>query len=428
MKTLVFCLLMLGGLHMGAAQAKESTAKATVFVFMDTIYGAVVSRYDLKFNGVELPQIYGYKYFQFEVEPGTYVIDANREGVGGTTLHVKLSGNETSYVYVDPVGFPRPTPVLRLVNEARGQKGVASSSPLPVPVNALAQLSQKGVLVTGQSQSMAMNDLRLNAEVVASPPQRLADIQMQDQPKPKSTERLVVPRPNRKALVIGNDAYQAVPKLLNAGEDARTIANSLAALGYAVTLKTDLTEKEMKATLRTFSGQVLGGDEVLFYFAGHGVQLGMTNYLLPTDIVGDSEAQVRDEAIPLQRVLDDMADRKAKFALAVIDACRDNPFKSTGRSIGGRGLAPTNAATGQMVIFSAGTGQQALDSLGRDDKVKNGVFTRVFIQEMQKPGLSIDRVMKNVRNQVAELARSVGHEQVPAIYDQVLGDFFFTRP
>ena len=80
------------------------------------------------------------------------------------------------------------------------------------------------------------------------------------------------------------------------------------------------------------------------------------------------------------------------------------------------------------MIFSAGTGQQALDSLGRDDKVKNGVFTRVFIQEMQKPGLSIDRVMKNVRNQVAELARSVGHEQVPAIYDQVLGDFFFTRP
>jgi uncharacterized caspase-like protein len=275
---------------------------------------------------------------------------------------------------------------------------------------------------------MAMNDLRLNAEVVASPPQRLADVQIQDQTKFKSPERLVAPRPNRKALVIGNDAYQAVPKLLNAGEDARTIANSLAALGYAVTLKTDLTEKEMKATLRTFSGQVLGGDEVLFYFAGHGVQLVMTNYLLPTDIVGDSEAQVRDEAIPLQRVLDDMADRKAKFTLAMVDACRDNPFKSTGRSIGGRGLAPTNAATGQMVIFSAGTGQQALDSLGRDDKVKNGVFTRVFIQEMQKPGLSIDRVMKNVRNQVAELARSVGHEQVPAIYDQVLGDFFFTRP
>jgi hypothetical protein len=111
----------------------------------------------------------------------------------------------------------------------------------------------------------------------------------------------------------------------------------------------------------------------------------------------------------------------------MIDACRDNPFKTTGRAIGGRGLAPTTAATGQMVIFSAGTGQQALDRLGNSDRNKNGLFTRVFVQEMQKPNVSIDRVVKNVRNQVAELAKSVGHEQVPAIYDQVLGDFYFKK-
>ena len=111
----------------------------------------------------------------------------------------------------------------------------------------------------------------------------------------------------------------------------------------------------------------------------------------------------------------------------MIDACRDNPFKSSGRAIGGRGLAPTTAATGQMVIFSAGTGQQALDKLGNTDKNKNGLFTRVFVQEMQKPNLSVDRVIKNVRNKVAELAKTVGHEQVPAIYDQVLGDFYFKK-
>lgn len=72
---------------------------------------------------------------------------------------------------------------------------------------------------------------------------------------------------------------------------------------------------------------------------GHGVQLGAANYLLPIDIRGDSEEQVRDEAIPLQRVLDDLADRKARFTLAIVDACRNNPFKSSGRSVGGRGLA-----------------------------------------------------------------------------------------
>ena len=232
---------------------------------------------------------------------------------------------------------------------------------------------------------------------------------------------------NRKALVIGNDSYKFVSRLQNAREDARTIASNLNAVGYEVTLKLDLTEKEMKSALRTFSGQVQGGDEVMFYFAGHGVQLGATNYLLPTDIANESEEQVRDDAIQLQGILDQMSDKKAKFTLAMIDDCRDNPFKAVGRAVGGRGLAPTTAATGQMVVFSAGTGQKALDSLGGNDKNKNGVFTRTFVKEMQKSGLSIDRIIKNVRNEVAELAKSVGHEQVPAIYDQVLGDFYFKK-
>lgn len=247
------------------------------------------------------------------------------------------------------------------------------------------------------------------------------------QKQPSSAEKTSPIYANRRALVIGNDTYKSIPKLLAAREDARSLASNLTAVGYQVTLKLDLTEKEMKAALRNFAAQVQGGDEVMFFFAGHGVQLGSTNYLLPTDIVGDSEAQVRDEAIQLQRVLDDMSEKKAKFTLAMIDACRDNPFKTSGRSIGGRGLAPTTAATGQMVIFSAGTGQQALDRLGNSDRNKNGLFTRVFVQEMQKPNVSIDRVVKSVRNQVAELAKSVGHEQVPAIYDQVLGDFYFKK-
>jgi uncharacterized caspase-like protein len=157
------------------------------------------------------------------------------------------------------------------------------------------------------------------------------------------------------------------------------------------------------------------------------VQFGGTNFLLPVDIAGESEDQVRDEAIPLQRLLDDMAERKARFTLALLDACRDNPFKTAGRSLGGRGLAPTNAATGQMVIFSAGAGQQALDRLGPGDKDPNGLFTRVFLREMRKPGISVDRVVRNVRTEVVGLARSVGHDQVPAIYDQVVGEFFFIR-
>jgi hypothetical protein len=138
---------------------------------------------------------------------------------------------------------------------------------------------------------------------------------------------------------------------------------------------------------------------------------------------------MKDEGISLQRILDDMSEKKAKFTLAMIDACRDNPFKTNGRAIGGngRGLAPTTAATGQMVVFSAGTGQQALDKLGPNDKDKNGLFTRIFVREMQKPGVSVDRVVRSVRGEVVNMAKSVGHEQVPAIYDQVVGEFYFRK-
>lgn len=233
---------------------------------------------------------------------------------------------------------------------------------------------------------------------------------------------------NRKALVIGNDDYQHVNKLANAVADAKAIGQSLEGLGYQVTLQLNLDEKHMKKSLRSFRESIQGGDEVLFYYAGHGTQIGASNYLLPIDIQGESENQVKDEAIQLQRILDDMSEQKAKFTLVVVDACRDNPFKVAGRSIGGRGLVPTSAATGQMVIFSAGSGQQALDNLGPNDKNPNGVFTRTFLKEILKPGVTVDRVLRNVRTQVIALAKSVGHEQTPALYDQADGDFYLSLP
>ena len=243
--------------------------------------------------------------------------------------------------------------------------------------------------------------------------------------KPKQAPQIFA---NRKALVIGNDAYKKVTPLLNAAEDAKVVAESLTTLGFKVSLKLDVDRKQFQSEIRAFKNQVKAGDEVAIFYAGHGVQIASTNYLLPVDIAGQNEEEIRDDAISLQRILDDMTEKEAKFTLAMIDACRDNPFKSSGRSvIGTRGLAPTTAATGQMIVFSAGTGQQALDKLGPNDKSKNGLFTRVFVKEMQKAGVSVDRVVRNVRTEVVALAKSVGHNQVPAIYDQVVGEFYFKQ-
>ncbi len=263
--------------------------------------------------------------------------------------------------------------------------------------------------------------------VAAAAPAQLqkAPTQVAQPVKPLATPAPIMA--NRKALVIGNDSYSHVPKLLNARADAVAIGQALSELGYKVTTRQDLSEKEMKSAIRQFRNEVEGGDEVMIFFAGHGVQLGAANYLLPTDIKGESEDQVRDEAIELQRVLDGLSEKRVKLSLVMIDACRDNPFPKAGRAIGGRGLAPTTAATGQMVVFSAGAGQQALDKLGPADKHPNGLFTRTLLTEIRTPGMRVDNVIREVRKKVVEAARSVGHEQVPAIYDQVVGDFYFKR-
>lgn len=234
--------------------------------------------------------------------------------------------------------------------------------------------------------------------------------------------------PKRVALVIGNDQYEKIPRLDNAVADARAIAVALEKVGFSVMLASNTNKEQMLAAVRKFKSRLNSGDEALFYYSGHGVQLGSGNYLLPTDIANSNEAQVRDDALPLQRVLNDLQEQKPRFSLIVIDACRDNPFSTdSGHTIGGRGLATTAPALGQVVIYSAGTGQSALDKLGSADKDPNSIFTRVFLKEMMKPNVPIGQLLQGVRNEVVYLARSIGQEQTPALFDQAAESFYFTH-
>lgn len=345
---------------------------------------------------------------------------------------------ETMAAVPAPAPAPTPTPT------PTPSPAVTAALSAPVAVNLEAQrlqvlADQRAQELTqlrqqlAQAETQRLQDAQRLAEISAAEQKRQSDVlqqqtlalqRSQEFQRPQRTEP-APPTGKRKALVIGNDLYRHVTRLDNARADARAMSQSLKTLGFNVTLALDQTERGLKETLRSFKSTVEGGDEVVVFYAGHGVQIGTTNYLLPVDIAGQNEDQVRDEAIQMQRILDDMQERRTGFLLMIVDACRDNPFKVAGRTLGGRGLAPTSAATGQMVIFSAGTGQQALDKLGADDKEPNGLFTRLFLREMEKPGVSVDRVLRTVRTEVARLARSVGHEQTPALYDQSLGDFFF---
>jgi formylglycine-generating enzyme required for sulfatase activity/uncharacterized caspase-like protein len=232
----------------------------------------------------------------------------------------------------------------------------------------------------------------------------------------------------RLALLIGNDQYKHVSELHNAVADADTMAKAFERAGYQVTVSRNRDLKGFKDDVRAFRQRIQGGDEVVLFYSGHGLQLGGDNFLLPVDVRADSSDQVRDDALALSQVLADLRSTRPAFTLAIIDACRDNPFASAGKAIGGRGLTGVAGANGQMVIYAAGEGQQALDRLGDTDPVRNGLFTRVFVKEMTKPGLPIDQVLKNVRVEVNRMARTVRHEQVPALYDQVLGTFYFYPP
>jgi hypothetical protein len=360
----------------------------------------------------------GHHIFAHLAELGHEVSAVTNSSQGPAPAPLKPSADSVTPTPPSQVAQPVATPQ---VAQPVAPPQVAQASAPPQVALPLAPPPEDDRIQKAQAEAQALR------EEVARQRLMLEQLTQAQKPTPVVNLPLASTVPTRRALVIGNDNYQSVPKLLNAREDAQAMARSLSDMGFQVQLELDLRERNMRAALRQFKSRVEGGDEVIIFFAGHGVQLAGTNYLLPVDITGENEEQIRDESIQLQRILDDMTEKRAKFTLAMLDACRDNPFKGSGRSFGSRGLAPTNAATGQMVIFSAGTGQQALDKLGPNDPEKNGLFTRVFLKEMQKSGISVDRILRNVRTEVVNLAKTVGHDQVPAIYDQVVGEYFLKR-
>lgn len=233
----------------------------------------------------------------------------------------------------------------------------------------------------------------------------------------------------RVALVIGNDNYTVVSKLQKAGNDATAMARELKAAGFTVQLHRDLNYLGMVKAVESFTKGIAGGDEVVVFFAGHGVQIKNGSYLIPTDIEANSESQVEKTAYELLALTDKISEAKPAFSLILVDACRDNPLKSQGRTIGNaRGLSAIEPPKGQIVVYSASRGQQALDRLGENDPNPNGVFTREFIARMKKPGIKIEDLMREVQDSVEALAKTISHEQRPAVYNEARGNFYFFSP
>ncbi len=213
----------------------------------------------------------------------------------------------------------------------------------------------------------------------------------------------------RVALVVGNDAYGEAP-LRNAVNDARAMADVLEELGFAVELVENGTEQELSAAVTQVAERLRPADVVLFYFAGHGVQVENENYLVPVDFHGSSESAIRLGSLGVSDVQRELAG--AKVAMLVLDACRNNPFAGT-RAAGG-GLALMEAR-GTLIAFATGAGQTASDNPGGGQ----GLFTRELLAALQEPGLTVTEVFRRVRRAVYMASNG---EQFPAVYDGLLGD------
>lgn len=224
----------------------------------------------------------------------------------------------------------------------------------------------------------------------------------------------------RVALVIGNSVYDKVSRLGNPANDAGLMAQTLKAAGFDnVELRRDLKIADMRRALRDFVDTSRDADVAVVYFAGHGIEVDGSNYLIPVDAILDRDIDVHDEALSLERVLVAVEPAK-KLRLVILDACRDNPFaRSMKRTVAsrtiGRGLAKVEPASpNTLIAFASKAGSTASDGDG-----KNSPFTAALVGHVTKPGLDLRKAFGYVRDDVL---KSTGNKQEPYLYGSLGGE------
>ncbi len=229
----------------------------------------------------------------------------------------------------------------------------------------------------------------------------------------------------RVALVIGNGAYVNTSALANPLNDARDMSAALKSTGFDVIEALDADKRKLDGALRSFTDQLTGADVALFFYAGHGLQVGSQNYLVPTDAKLERERDLEFEAVRLDFVLRQMEiDREGKTTIVILDACRDNPLaRNLARSMGtrsagiGRGLAAAATGLGTFIAYSTQPGNVALDGEGR-----NSPFTAALAKHIRAKGRNLPATMIEVRKDVVA---ATGGRQVPWDHSALTGDFYF---
>jgi hypothetical protein len=228
----------------------------------------------------------------------------------------------------------------------------------------------------------------------------------------------------RTALVIGNGNYKHTSVLANPVNDATDVANALKSIGFEVISGTNQTKRGMETLIREFGDKLLKqGGVGLFYYAGHGIQVGGKNYLIPVDAEIPEEDEIGYAAVPIDFVLTKMESADNAVNLLILDACRNNPFSRSWRNfrdIGdSNGLAKISPPTGTLVLYATEPGNVASDGTGR-----NGLFTSALLNNIKKPKLEYDRLVKQISTEVWEKSNK---KQLPWKEGNSLVDFYFVQ-
>ncbi len=220
----------------------------------------------------------------------------------------------------------------------------------------------------------------------------------------------------RLALVIGNSSYETAP-LVNPVNDATDMAAALRNLGFTVILKKNANLEMMEEAIEDFGSRLKKGGVGLFYYAGHGIQVYGSNYLIPVGTKIKKESDMKYRAVDTGRILDEMDNAGNGMNIVILDACRDNPFGRSFRSAG-RGLSIiATAPRGTMITYSTSPGNVAADGKGR-----NSPYTESLLKHMTTPGLPIEQVFKQVRQDLSQKTRG---QQIPWELSSLSGDFYF---
>lgn len=241
--------------------------------------------------------------------------------------------------------------------------------------------------------------------------QQVPDRQLVQPPRSQTVRRL--------ALVIGNGSYTNAPTLKNPANDARDMAATLKLLGFEVLSGVNVSQREMKRLIREFGQQLKSGGNGLFYYAGHGVQTGGNNYIIPVDADISSEADVENWGVDISLVLNYMDEAQNGLNIVILDACRNNPFRRSFRSASD-GLAQVDAPTGTLIAYATAPGRVAADGEG-----SNGLYTSELLKAMRVPGVTATEMFMHVR---AEVMKRTANKQVPWEASSLVGLFYFIAP